>query len=68
LESQIKEALENERQKEIDKLSEINDSINDTNSRLLEAMQDSIDKYRQDRDNEKIEEELADKQRRLAYL
>lgn len=68
LENQIKEALENERQKEIDKLSEINESINDTNSRLLEAMQDSIEQQRQDRENEKTEEELADKQRRLAYL
>jgi Mg2+ and Co2+ transporter CorA len=43
LEKQIKEALVNDRQKEIDKLSEINDSINDTNSRLLEAMSYSIE-------------------------
>jgi hypothetical protein len=31
-------------------------------------MQSSIDKYRQDRENQKTEEELSDKQRRLAYL
>ena len=31
-------------------------------------MQSSIDKYRQDRENERTEEELSDKQRRLAYL
>jgi hypothetical protein len=31
-------------------------------------MQSTIDKYRQDRDNQKTEEELSDKQRRLAYL
>ena len=68
LESQIKEALEKARQEEIDRLSEINDSINDTNSRLIDAMQSSIDKYRQDRENERTEEELSDKQRRLAYL
>lgn len=68
LEGQIKEALEKARQEEIDKLSEINDSINDTNARLLDAMQSSIDKYRQDRENERTEEELSDKQRRLAYL
>ena len=54
--------------KEIDKLSEINDSINDTNSKILESMQEQIDEYRQNRDNEKTEEEIADKQRRLAYL
>jgi hypothetical protein len=68
LEEQVKEAIVNQRQEEIDKLSAINDSINDTNSRLLEAMQSSIDKYRQDRENQKTEEELSDKQRRLAYL
>jgi hypothetical protein len=49
-------------------LSNINDSITDANSRLIESMQSSLDKYRQNRDNEKTEEELADKQRRLAYL
>ena len=68
LEGQIKEALEQSRQEEIDKLSAINESINDTNARLLDAMQSSIDKYRQDRENERTEEELSDKQRRLAYL
>ena len=68
LEERIKEALVNNRQKEIDKLSEINESINDTNARLLESMQEQIDEYRQNRDNEKTEKELEDKQRRLAYL
>ena len=67
-ENQIRDALEQSRQEEIDKLSAINESINDTNARLLDAMQSSIDKYRQDRENERTEEELSDKQRRLAYL
>jgi hypothetical protein len=31
-------------------------------------MQKQLDEYRQNRDNEKTEEELSDKQRRLAYL
>jgi hypothetical protein len=31
-------------------------------------MQASVDKYRQDRENDRTEEELSDKQRRLAYL
>jgi hypothetical protein len=31
-------------------------------------MQEQIDEYRQNRDNEKTEQELEDKQRRLAYL
>lgn len=68
LEDQIIEALVNERQEEIDKLSEINDSINDTNSRILDSLQEQLDNYRQQRDNEKTEEEISDKQRRLAYL
>ena len=68
LEKQIKEALVNDRQKEIDKLSEINDSINDTNSRLLEAMSYSIEQQRQARENDKTEQEISDKQRQLAYL
>ena len=68
LEDQIKEAVINARQKEIDELSAINDSINEANSKLIEAMQTSIDKYRQDRENERTEEDLSDKQRRLLYL
>ena len=68
LETKIKDALESQRQEEIDKLSEINESINDTNSRLLDAMQTSLDEYRQERDNQKTEEEIADKQQKLAYL
>ena len=31
-------------------------------------MQSSLDKMRQERDNQETEDELADKQRRLAYL
>lgn len=68
LEEQVKDALIDQYQKEIDNLSAINDTINDTNTQLIESMQNSVDKYRQDRDNERTEQELSDKQRRLAYL
>jgi FtsZ-binding cell division protein ZapB len=68
LEEQVKEAIITLRQREIDELSNINDSINDANSKLLDSMQEQIDAYRQARDNEKTEQELSDKQRRLAYL
>jgi hypothetical protein len=68
LEQQVKDAIINQRQKEIDELTTINDSIAEANSNLLESMQNQIDQYRQNRDNEKTEEEIADKQRRLAYL
>lgn len=68
LEEQIKEAIIAERQEEIDSLSAINESINDTNAKLIESLQTSLEKQRQDRENQKTEDELADKQRRLAYL
>ena len=67
-EDRIKEALVEVRQKEIDALEEINESINDTNSKLLDSIQQSIDKMRQDRENERTEEDLQEKQRQLAYL
>ena len=68
LEEQVKEAIIDQRQKEIDKLSEINDSITDTNAKLIESMEAFISKERQARENDKTEEELSNKQRRLAYL
>jgi hypothetical protein len=68
LEQAVADALRESYQKQIDELSNINESINDANSRLIEAMQSSIEKDRQARENEKTEEEIADKQARLAYL
>ena len=66
--NQIKEALIDARQKEIDKLNEINDTINDTNSKIIASMQEQLAEERQARENAKTEQDLADKQRRLAYL
>ena len=68
LEEVIKDAVEKSYQDQIDELEKINDSINDTNAELLEGIQKTISKQRQDRENEKTEEDLADKQRRLSYL
>jgi uncharacterized protein YeeX (DUF496 family) len=68
LEERIKEALVGERQREIDELTAINDSINETNANLIDAIQTAIDKQRQERENQKTEDEIADKQRRLLYL
>ena len=68
LEDAIKDALVQSYQDEIDKLSEINTSINDTNSALLDAMQNSLNKQRQERENQRTEDDLAEKQRRLLYL
>lgn len=68
LEDRVLNALIAQYQHEIDELSLINDSINDTNSRLVNAIQKSLDKIRQDRDNEKKADDIKDKEARLAYL
>lgn len=68
LEDRIKEAVTQFYQSEIDNLTAINESISDTNDRLIDAIQSSVDKMRQDRENVETEEEIADKQRQLAYL
>ena len=68
LENTIKDALLDARQKEIDKLTEINDSINNSNSRMIQAMQENLDKERQSRENNKTEEDLEKKRQRLAQL
>ena len=49
-------------------MSEINDSIKDTNSKLLDAVQKSLEQQRQDRENQKTEDEIAEKERRLSFL
>ena len=64
----VRDALEQLRQQEIDKLSNINDSINDAASKLVSKIQEQIDDQRQERANKKTEENIQDKQARLAYL
>ena len=64
----VKDALVEVRQKEIDKLSSLNDTINDSNSRMFDAIQKAIDDERQARENEKTEEDIANKENRLAQL
>lgn len=67
-EDRVKEAIVASREKEIETLEKINESITDTNSELLDALQKSVDKMREDRENEETEKELTEKQRELAYL
>ena len=64
----IKDAIVEVRQKEIDKLSGLNDTINDSNSRMFEAIQKAIDDERRARENDKTEEDIANKEKRLAQL
>lgn len=67
-EDKVIEAIINERQKQIDELSAIDETLNETNQKIIDAIQSEIDKIRQDRENQRTEEEISDKQRRLAYL
>lgn len=67
-ENRVMDALVNYYQEQIDELSLINESINDTNSKLINSIQNSVNQMRQQRENERTEEELAEKERRLAYL
>ena len=67
-ENRILDAIVNSRKQQIDQLSEINDSIKDTNSKLLDAVQKSLEQQRQDRENQKTEDEIAEKERRLSFL
>ena len=62
------EAIENIRQKEIDELSNINDSIKDAEGKLINQIQKQIDADRQARQNEKTEEDIAAQENRLSYL
>ena len=68
LEKTIKDSVEFAYQEEIDKLSQINESINDTNTELINALNKQINRIRQQRENEKTERELEEKQRQLLYL
>lgn len=61
-------ALEAIDQKDIEAKEKIYDAINDARDDLLSSVKENIDAVRQLRDNQKTEDEIAEKQRRLAYL
>ena len=67
-EQKLLDAMIQKEQEQIDELTRLNDAITDANSKLISTLQDNLDKMRQDRENEKKEEELGEKERRLAYL
>ena len=66
--NQIKEGLVMSRQQEIDELQAINDSVQEASATLVEQMQKQIEEARQARENEKTENDISDKETRLAYL
>ena len=67
-EDRVITAIENIRQQEIDNQKQTNEALDSAASDLLNSIRSNIDKMRQDRANENTEEELARKERRLAYL
>ena len=68
LEDRIHGAIIATEQEKIDALTNINDSINNANSKMLDKLQRSIDESRRIRENQEREEEITKMERRLAYL
>lgn len=68
LESRVLDAIISREQEKIDKLSLIDESINDANTKLMNSIQSNLDKIRQDRQNQETEQSIEDNERRLAYL
>lgn len=67
-EDRVAAALEAIDQKQVDLLQEEFDALTEAEEDLADAISKSIDEMRQARENEKTEEEIAEKERRLAYL
>lgn len=67
-EQRIYDALVQDQQNVIDNYQELSDILEDSNQAIINSLQESIDLQRQIRDNTKTEEDIADKERRLAYL
>ena len=67
-EDKVLQAFIQKEQQVIDELSRLNDAVTTANQKLMSTLQDNLSKIRQDRENEKKEEELGEKERRLAYL
>jgi hypothetical protein len=66
--SLIREELVKSRQKEIDKLSTINDSINTAEGKIINQIQAQIDEDRQQRSLDEQTKNLQDLQSQRAYL
>lgn len=67
-EQKVYDAIVERQQQIIDDFQDLSDDINDANSKILDDLQKSIELQRQIRDNTETEEDIADKEARLAYL
>jgi vacuolar-type H+-ATPase subunit I/STV1 len=66
--NRISEAIYDSKKEEIDKLSDINESVNDAQTKVVSKIQDQINEERQRRENEKTEKNLSNLQQQKAYL
>jgi hypothetical protein len=66
--NRVKDALIESYQRQIDNLSKINDTMNESNSNIISAMRENIELQRQERTNAETEQNIEDKQIQLAYL
>ena len=64
----VYDAIVNQQQELIDNFQNLSDKINDSNIEILNSIQRSIDLQREIRDNTKTEEDINEKEARLAYL
>ena len=67
-EKRVLDALVQSYQDVIDNYSELNETLNNTNDEILNAIQQQIDLERQIRDNTETEDDISQKEARLAYL
>lgn len=67
-ESRLLDAVVYQYQQQIDNLSDLNSTLNDTNSKILDSIQKEINLQRQIRDNTDTEKDIRDTEARLAYL
>ena len=68
LEERVYNALVEEQQRIIDSFDAMSQAIEEATSKVLDDVREQIDAERQQRQNEKTEEEISDKEARLAYL
>ena len=64
----VKAGLVKQYEDQYSALENINNSINEASEALLSKIQEQIDEARQQRENEKTEKDIAQKEARLAYL
>ena len=67
-EDRVMEALKNQYQQQIDDFKALSDNIKEATDEIISGIQEDVALARQIRDNTKKEEDIAEKEARLAYL